>query len=213
MLLGIVVVALAVSVIAVVRQDGGSLSAKIDSLRHPGAAVDSATLAREQALGVGQDFVTRFNTYGPQMLAKDGTMPAYETLSQEMTSKFAAVFAKNVGIAEAIVKQNRIRRSATVYGAGVSDIDSDTATVIVAGVARFAYPNPKQKGGWLPFNPERFRYAVSLVKQDGRWLVDDLDDIDDGLPPLGESGGTTGGAGSLPTPAPSLSGSKTGSGS
>ncbi|HWU21361.1 MAG TPA: hypothetical protein VN088_07550 [Nocardioides sp.] len=209
MLLGIVVAALAVSVIAVARQDGGSLSAKIDTLQHPGAAVDSATLAREQALGVGQDFVTRFNTYGPQMLAKDGTMPTYEGLSEEMTSKFAAVFSKNVGIAEAIVKQNRIRRSATVYGAGVSDIDSDTATVIVAGVARFAYPNPKQKGAWVPFEPERFRYAVSLVNQDGRWLVDDLDDVDDGLPPLGESGG----AGSLPTPAPSLSGSKTGSGS
>ncbi|GAB3861518.1 hypothetical protein GCM10028801_25770 [Nocardioides maradonensis] len=212
MLVGLVVVALAVSVVAVLRQDGGSLSAKLDSLRHPQAAVDSATLAREQALGVGQDFVTRFNTYGPQMLAKDGTMPAYEGLSAEMTSKFAGVFTKNVGYAEATVKQNKIRRSATVYGAGVSDIDADHATVIVAGVAKFAYPNPKQKGTWLQFDPERFRYAVSLVKQDGRWLVDDLDDIDDGLPPLGESGGTTGG-GQLPSSAPSLSGPGTGNGS
>jgi hypothetical protein len=203
--LAVLVASLAVLVITVARQDGSSLSDKISSIRHPQAAVDEASLAREQALGLGQDFVTRFNTYGPQLLAANGTMPKYEALSDVMTSKFAAVFAKNYGYAEATVKKYRIRRTATIYGAGVSDIDTDTATVIVAGIANFAYPNPKHKGSWLRFDPERFRYSVSLVKQDGRWLVDDLDDIDDGLPPLGEAGGTA--ANQLPSTAPSLSGS------
>lgn len=182
---------------------------KLQSMRHQPA---DASLAREQALGVAQDFVTRFNTYGPQLLAKDGTMPKYAALSEAMTARFATVFEKNVPLAAATVQKTRVRRSAQVYAVGISTIDDDTASVLAAGIAQFAYPNPKQKGAWIQLDPEHFRYKVSLVKQHGVWLVDDLDDIDDGLPAYAEASGDPSG-GQLPSSAPSLSGSSTGGGS
>ena len=197
----VIVAALAVGVVTIERHgSGGDPLDKLQSMRHP--APDQA-LAREQALGAAQDFITRFNTYGPQLLDSEHKMPAYEKLADVMTAKFRAVFERNVGIAEATVAKTKVRRSAQVYAAGVSEIDSDTAQVILAGVAQFSYPNPAKKGSWLNADPEHFRYVVSLDKQDGTWKIDDVDDIDDGLPPLGESSTTGGSTGSTPPSAPS----------
>ncbi|MCL2614571.1 MAG: hypothetical protein FWD95_15265 [Nocardioidaceae bacterium] len=175
---------------------------RLQSMRHPAA---DAALDREQALGVAEDFVTRFNTYGPQLLAKDHTMPKYEALTNEMSSKFAAVFSKWVPAAEVTVYREHVRRQGQVYAAGVSTIDGDTAQVIVAGTVTFGYPNPRKKGAWLDSAPERFRYQVSLVKQHGSWLVDDFDDLDDNLPSFGQSNGgqVPGSTGLAPSDAPS----------
>ncbi|WP_141015368.1 hypothetical protein [Nocardioides sambongensis] len=146
-------------------------------------------LSREQALGTARDFVVAFNTYGPDQLTDDGTMPDYAALAEDMTARFGTVFDKNVGYAEQTVAQLQVRREAEVYAAGIASADEDSAEVLVAGVARFSYPNPKKDGAWIDFDPERFRYQVSLVRQHGEWLVDDLDDLDDDLPSFAQSGG------------------------
>ncbi|GAB2970718.1 hypothetical protein [Nocardioides montaniterrae] len=200
--------ALVVTVVEIARKSsGGDPLDKVDSLHHPAANV---ALDREQALGRAQDVATRFNTYSPDMLDASGDMPKYDALSQEMTAKFGSVFLDNSRLAAATVKQTQTRRSAHVYAAGLSSIDADSAQAIVAGTVRLAYPNPKRKGAWIEFDPVQFRYVVSMVKQHGQWLVDDIDDVDDGLPPFGESVGQQGSqgqqGGQQPSQAPSLSG-------
>jgi len=203
LLAGLLLVALAVTAVELVRKGTG------------GDATDPS-VQRELALGRAQDVVTRFNTYGPDLLDSSGAMPKYEELSKEMTAKFGQVFLSNSKLAAATVKQTQVRRTAQVVNAGIASIDNDTAEVIVAGTARFAYPNPKKKGTWVDFDPKHFRYVVSLVEQHGQWLVDDIDDIDDGLPSFGESMGDQGGQSGLPSgqpsTAPSLSGSSTSGG-
>lgn len=207
LLLGIVVAGLVVAFVTVEKHGSGSDPLdKLQSMRHSDS---NPALDREQALGEAQKFATRFNTYGPQLLAKDHTMPEYEQLADEMTSKFAAVFSKWAPAAEATVRETHVRKLGHVYAAGISTIDADTAKVLVAGTVSFGYPDPRHKGSWLDSDPQRFRYVVSLDKQHGRWLVDDLDDIDDNLPSFAESSGETppnatgaspSGSGSSPAP-------------
>lgn len=155
----------------------------------------SRDLDREQVLGIARDFVQKFNTYGPDLLDEDGHMPAYAGLSEQMTAKFSGVFDSNVGYAEQTVEQLSVRRRASVYAVAIASEDADSAEVLVAGTANFSYPNPKDEKKWIEFDPQRFRYQVSLVKQHGAWLIDDLDDVDDDLPSFAEANGTKDGGG------------------
>ncbi|UUW91802.1 hypothetical protein [Pimelobacter simplex] len=192
-LLGVLVASLGVTAWVVVDKADGDLG----SLRHP---PKDETAQREKALAAARTFVQRFNTYGPGLLDSAGKMPDYAAVGGLMTAKFRTVFDKNVGYAEETVKQTQIDRTGTPYAVGIASIDADSAQVLVAGVVEFSYPDPKKAGERIPFEPLRFRYEVSLVKQDGRWLVDDLDDVDDELPSFGEASIPQGGA---PSPAPS----------
>ena len=200
-LLGILVASLGVTAWVVVDKADGDLGA----LRNP-PTDDSAQ--REKALAAARTFVQRFNTYGPALLDSAGKMPEYAAVGGLMTAKFRTVFDKNVGYAEETVKQTQIDRTGTPYAVGIASIDSDSAEVLVAGIVAFSYPDPKKAGERIPFEPLRFRYEVSLVKQGGRWLVDDLDDVDDELPSFGEASIPDGG---VPNPAPSGAPSPTGS--
>lgn len=146
--------------------------------------------------------MTRFNTYGPDLLDDQGTMPDYAAVADLMTARFADVFTENVGYAEETVKQLGASREATVWGVGVATHDVDSAQVLVAGTVELSYPAPDPgagdddatgddergdgEGPRLTSGPQRFRYEVSLVQVEGRWLVDDLDDVDDGLPPFSQ---------------------------
>ena len=85
-------------------------------------------------------------------------------------------------IAERTVTQTGIERKATVQGIGVAAIDADSATVLASGQIDSSYPDDE-----LELEPQAFRYEVSLVFFDGAWLVDDLDDLDDGLGSFGTS--------------------------
>lgn len=207
LLLAVVLAALVVAFVTVEDHGvGGDPLDKLQSMRH---STPNPSLDHEQALGLAEDFVTRFNTYGPQLLAKDHTMPRYEALADEMSSKFAAVFSKEVPAAEATVEQTKVRSIGKVYSAGVNYIDADTAKVIVASTVTYGYPNPQHKGAWLTSKPQGRRWEVSLVKQDGRWLVDDLDNVDDNLPPFGQSASDTPGSDGGQLPAPSGSSAPT----
>lgn len=214
-LVAVAVIGVAIATLTVVAEteEGGPV-ARVQALEDPPA---DPTLEREQLLGEARDFVVGFNTYGPDMLAEDGTMPEYAGLADAMTSTFATVFDENVGFATQTVTDLQVRRSADVHAVGVASQDDDSAELLVAGTATFAYPDPKKEGAWVQFDPERFRYQVSLVRQRGEWLVDDLDDLDDDLPSFAQSAGeqqgglpgqlpseqTSPGAGGAPGDAPS----------
>lgn len=222
LLLGCVVLGLVVSAVIVFgRGAGDGVGDKVSSVFDPPSDTSGE---REEVLAAGRTFVQRFNTYGPDLLDDQGKMPAYAAVGDLMTAKFNTVFEKNVGYAEATVKQTRIGRKGTPYGVGLASMDDDSAEVLVAGIVEFSYPAPKKGEAPLSFEPVRFRYQVSLRKIGGKWLVDDLDDLDDDLPSFAEasipesspgsgapsgaatpSGGATGAPSGAATPSPTTS--------
>jgi hypothetical protein len=130
---------------------------------------------RESVMAQAEQFLLRINTYGPDQLADDGTMPDYRKLVEEViTPKFAAEFEKNAPLAEATVKQAGVARTAKVFSTGVSAIDADSATALVAGQLTQSYPKSKGSEERVQTEPAPFRVQVSLVKIKGTWLVDDF---------------------------------------
>jgi Mce-associated membrane protein len=172
----------------------------------PALGVDGSQAAlqrqREDAMNVARQFMLRVNTYGPDDLDADGTMPTYrKDVEAVITPKFKADFEKNVPTNEQIVKQSGAARVAEVYSTGVSAIDDDSATALVAGQFTNSYPKSAGSKERVDTEPSPFRVQVSLVKIKGQWLVDDF------TPLTGQSddasGGGTGGSTELPSIAPS----------
>ena len=88
-------------------------------------------------------------------------MPKYRELVEEViTPKFAADFEKNAPLAEATVKQAGLARTAEVFSTGVSAIDSDSATALVAGSITQSYPKS-------PGSDERVRDRAGAVPRPG----------------------------------------------
>lgn len=158
-------------------------------------AQDSLQDERESVMAQAEQFLLRINTYGPDLLEGD-TMPEYRKLVEEViTPKFAADFEKNAPLAEATVKQAGVGRTCDVFSAGVSAIDADSATALVAGAFTQSYPQSPGSDDRVETDPSPFRVQVSLLKIKGTWLVDDF------TPLTGDSNGTAGGDGAV-TPAP-----------
>ncbi|HET6938750.1 MAG TPA: hypothetical protein VFI19_09100 [Nocardioides sp.] len=136
---------------------------------------DALQSQRETVMNQAEQFMLRINTYGPDKLADDGTMPDYRKLVEEViTPKFAADFEKNAPLAEATVKQAGLARTAKVFSTGVSAIDSDSATALVAGSITQSYPKTPGSDQRVETEPAPFRVQVSLVKIKGTWLIDDF---------------------------------------
>ena len=106
---------------------------------------------RESVMAQAEQFMLRVNTYGPDLLEGD-TMPEYRKLVEEViTPKFAADFEKNVPAAEQTVKEAGLARTCQVFSTGVSAIDSDSATALVAGSFTNSYPRaPAPTSGSRP---------------------------------------------------------------
>ncbi len=67
-------------------------------------------------------------------------MPAYrERVGEVITPKFKASFEKEAGVAEQLVAQSQAARVAEVFATGVSDLDPDSATALVAGTFTDTY--------------------------------------------------------------------------
>ena len=128
---------------------------------------------REAVMSQAQQFMLRLNTYGPDLLDDQGQMPKYRKLvSDVITPKFQSSFEAGVVAAEQTVAKAGLSRTAKVFAVGVSQIDPDSATALVAGSFTNSYPDAKGKA--VPDQPTPFRIEVDLVKTSGRWLVDDF---------------------------------------
>ena len=184
-LLGVLVAGLVVSALVVFGNGAGpGLGNRVSSVFDP---PEDGSRDREEVLAASRTFVQRFNTYGPDMLEESGEMPDYRAVGDLMTAKFRKAFDENLTIAEKAVAETGIDRVATVYGVGISAIDADSATVLVGAEVVSSYPSGDDEDKRVDFEPQRFRYEVSLVRIDGTWVVDDLDDVDDGLPSFANS--------------------------
>jgi Mce-associated membrane protein len=157
---------------------------------------DALQSQRESVMAQSEQFMLRINTYGPDLLEGD-TMPKYRELVEEViTAKFAADFEKNAPLAEQTVKQAGLARTAEVFSTGVSAIDSDSATALVAGSITQSYPKSPGSDERVQTEPAPFRVQVKLVKVKGTWLVDDFS------PLTGTDDTGTGGAPESPAPSP-----------
>jgi hypothetical protein len=134
---------------------------------------------REAVMAQTEQFMLRMGTYGPDLLDESGAMPQYrERVKEVITPKFAVSFEKEAATAEQLVAQARISREAAVFSTGVSAIDEDSATALVAGSFTDSYP--KAQSGDQPREPAPFRIEVELVKIDGEWLVDNFTPVTGG---------------------------------
>jgi hypothetical protein len=139
---------------------------------------DDLQREREAVMAQSEQFMLRVNTYGPDLLDDQGQMPSYRKLVQEViTAKFETSFANGVSAAEQTVSQAGVARAAKVFAVGVSTIDADSATALVAGSFTNSYPQGKDKDKRVSDNPAPFRVEVTLVKTDGKWLVDDFSPV------------------------------------
>ena len=130
---------------------------------------------REDVMSRAGQFMLRVNTYGPDLLSEDGTMPEYRELVEELISpKFAEDFEKGVPAAEQTVSEAGVARTAKVFSAAVSAIDADSATALVAGSFTNTYPKEPGSEERIELEPSPFRVSVKMVKIDGKWLVDDF---------------------------------------
>ncbi len=129
---------------------------------------------REAVMAQSEQFMLRVNTYGPDLLDDKDEMPDYRKLVEEIiTPKFQTSFESGVTAAEQTVSQAGVSRTAKVFAVGVSAIDADSATALVAGSFVNTYPQGKQQER-VSDDPSPFRVEVDLVKVDGTWLVDDF---------------------------------------
>jgi Mce-associated membrane protein len=127
---------------------------------------------RDRVMSQTRQFMLRMGTYGPDQL-EGGQLPEYrELVTEVITPKFATSFDQSVATAEQIVAQAGVSREAEVFSAGVSTIDADSATALVAGTFTDSYPD--NAGELRPQEPVPFRIQVALVKTEGEWLVDDF---------------------------------------
>jgi Mce-associated membrane protein len=130
---------------------------------------------REDVMSRAGQFMLRVNTYGPDLLEADGTMPEYRKLVEELISpKFAEDFTKGVPAAEQTVAEAGVGRTARLFSTAVSAIDSDSATALVAGSFTNSYPKKPGSEERIDLEPLPFRVSVKMVKIDGEWLVDDF---------------------------------------
>ena len=144
----------------------------VTRLGDPGTA-DQAE--REEVMSQARQFMLRMGTYGPDLLDDQGAMPGYrDRVKAVITPKLAADFDEQAATAEQLVAQAGVSRAAEVFATGVSDIDPDSATALVAGTFTDTYP-VKQKP--TPQDPVPFRMSLKLVRIDGAWLVDDFDPV------------------------------------
>ena len=161
-LLGVLVVALVAS--------GGVL---VWLLADRQGEADELQAEREQVMAQTEQFMLRMGTFGPDLLEGE-QMPEYrERVTEVITPKFATSFDKEAATAEQLVAQAGVSREADVFATGVSVIDADSATALVAGSFTDSYA-PQGEGEPQAQQPVPFRIEVSLVKTDGEWLVDDF---------------------------------------
>jgi len=145
---------------------------------------------REEVMSRAGQFMLRVNTYGPDLLAEDGTMPEYRELVEELiTPKFAEDFEKGVPAAEATVVEAGVARTARIFSTAVSAIDADSATALVAGSFTNSYPKKPGSEERVELDPSPFRVSVEMVKIDGEWLVDDFTPLTGEAEPVAPEGG------------------------
>ena len=138
---------------------------------------DDLQSQRDSVMSQTEQFMLRMGTFGPDMLDDQNQMPEYrQRVKEVITPKFETSFDKQVVAAEQLVAQGQVSREAEVFATGVSVMDEDSATALIAGSFTDSFPQGKS-GEPVAGEPVPFRMEVDLVKTGGKWLVDDFTPI------------------------------------
>jgi Mce-associated membrane protein len=122
---------------------------------------------RADVARVAEQFTAQVNEYDA------GSVDEYKTsVSRLLSTKFRAEFDQAMEDIVASVQQAEMRSRGEVLASGVATVDPDSARVLVVADAEVETVFDTRQ--------RHFRWEVSLVKVDGRWLVDDFEPVTDG---------------------------------
>jgi len=137
---------------------------------------DDEQAGREEVMSVGEQFMRRKETFGPDLLDDQGAMPEYRSRMTELiTPKLETSFDEQTQAAEQLVAKSGLESTADVYATAVTSLDSDSAEVLVVGDTTFKYDKGQPQTA-------PFRYQLSLVRTGGDWLVDEFETASAGQP-------------------------------
>lgn len=123
--------------------------------------VESALDARRDVVRVAERFTVQVNNYD------SGSADQYRsTVGSMLSTKFRDEFDKAMTDIVKSVQEAKMDSEGKVLASGVASIDQDSATVLVVADADVKTVFDTRQ--------RHFRWQVSLVKVDGRWLVDDF---------------------------------------
>jgi Mce-associated membrane protein len=135
---------------------------------------EAAQSRREEVMSVGEQFMLRKETFGPDQLDDQGRLADYSAGVAEMiTPKLETSFEDQTRALEQLVAKNGLESKTDVYATAVSGLDEDSADVIVVGDTTFGYTEDQPQTA-------PFRYQLTLVKTGGEWLVDSFEDVSGG---------------------------------
>jgi Mce-associated membrane protein len=138
---------------------------EVSTLRPKAEADQASQDARSEAIAAAERFTVQFNTYNSDDL------PAYEkSLKSMMSPKFKESFEKAITQVEASIKQGKVQSKGQVLKSAVATQDADSAEVLVVSDAA-------AKTIYDPSVARHFRWQISLVKINGRWLVDNYEPV------------------------------------
>jgi Mce-associated membrane protein len=118
--------------------------------------------AREDVQRVASSFAANVNTY-----SSDDIESYRKRVAPLLTPRFEGQFSKFLDSLIAQMRSEQLRSKGEVLVTGVSSVDADSATVLVVSDA-----DVSSVGGQ---RARHFRWEVDLLRQDGRWLVNDFE--------------------------------------
>jgi len=139
--------------------------------RTHGDRADAATQQRRYGavLAAANAEVTAFVN-----LRYDRTPESVDAVARGATGAFRDHYARSARKVIRVLQRNRSLMTGRVVWSGVSAISPERATVIVATTGTVS--NRRTHGG---AEPRDFRFRVSLVRRDGRWLTSDIEFVGD----------------------------------
>jgi Mce-associated membrane protein len=138
---------------------------EVTSLRPRSQQAEDRSDAESAAIEAAQRFTVQLNTY------EAGSIPAYEKSVNAMLSpKFRASYGKAMDQLSDTIVKGKITSKGEVLASAVGTLDSDSAQVLVVADASAQTIYDKNVA-------RHFRWQVSLVKIDGRWLVDNYEPV------------------------------------
>ena len=142
------------------------VAAAVLALSYPRArAYHSEVANRADAVRVAERFTTEANNYDVSSIG------GYQKrIAPLLSTKFRGEFKQAMSDIVASVKKSKMTSTGQVLASAVSGIDQDSATVLVVADATVK--------SVFDTRARHFRWKVSLVKVQGRWLVDDFQPVD-----------------------------------
>ena len=135
-----------------------------------------AQAQREAIMAVGEQFMLRKETFGPDDLDDQGRLADYRSNVEALiTPKLSTSFDKQTQALEQLVAKNGLESKSDVYATAVTGDDDDSADAIVVGDTTFTFTKSESQ-------TRSFRYHLTLVKTGGEWRVDSFEDVSGGQP-------------------------------